>query len=149
MTNRIYTTSNGKSIDFGAIQLKNEETRAVGNMGVNARGDKIEGKKIVKTRNNLIQTQNKRQMKMSNSVPLASIPEYNRIIANNLPEINDIQDQDLTVISIEDQITAGDLITADVQAVEEFEPDVAVTSEDVATLTGLAAALAKTKELKK
>jgi hypothetical protein len=41
MTNKVYRTAQGKRLDLGEIQLKNEKTRAVGNMNVNARGDKV------------------------------------------------------------------------------------------------------------
>ena len=44
-------TMQGKPIDFDAHRTKNEKTIAVGNAGVNARGDKIgAGGKIVKKR---------------------------------------------------------------------------------------------------
>ena len=44
-------TLQGKPIDFDALRTKNEKTIAVGNAGVNARGDKIgAGGKIVKKR---------------------------------------------------------------------------------------------------
>ena len=39
MTKDIYKSSRGKSVDMGALRLKNEKERAVGNMKVNARGD--------------------------------------------------------------------------------------------------------------
>jgi hypothetical protein len=160
MTNRVYTTANGKAIDFGALQLRNEETKAVGNMGVNARGDKIEKNRVVETRSRMVQGQHKRQSKMIDTPPYSSIAEYKRVQANKPPEeikktkpimpspltLNidaTMPVEDLTVVSVEDQMAAGDLTTADVQTVEEFEPDVAVTSEDIETLTGLAAALAK------
>lgn len=168
MTNRVYTTANGKAIDFGALQLRNEETKAVGNMGVNARGDKVEKKRVTQTRSQMVQERRKRESIMMDTGPYPSIAEYKRAHANKPPEVKEeiieeliipepltlsidatIPVEDLTIVSVEDQITAGDLTTADVQSVEEFEPDVAVTSEDVTTLTGLAAALAKTKELKK
>ena len=38
---KVYRSSQGKSIDLGALLLQNESVRAVGNMGVNARGDRI------------------------------------------------------------------------------------------------------------
>ena len=41
MTQRIYKTAQGKAVDLGAIMLKNENTLAVGNMSVNARGDLV------------------------------------------------------------------------------------------------------------
>lgn len=42
MTRKVYRTAQGKMVDLGRLQLQNENTRAVGNMGVNARGDKID-----------------------------------------------------------------------------------------------------------
>lgn len=38
---RIYTTANGKKINIDAIIAQNEETIAIGNMKVNARGDQL------------------------------------------------------------------------------------------------------------
>ena len=42
MTQKVYKTANGKTLDLGALMLKNENVRAVGNMKVNARGDLID-----------------------------------------------------------------------------------------------------------
>ena len=42
MTRKIYRTAQGKMVDLGALQLQNETVRAVGNMGVNARGDLVD-----------------------------------------------------------------------------------------------------------
>lgn len=42
MTKDIYKSSRGKPVDMGALRLKNEKERAVGNMKVNARGDSID-----------------------------------------------------------------------------------------------------------
>lgn len=49
MSHKIYKTAQGKALDMGALIAKNEKTRAVGNMKVNARGDTIDstGKIIV------------------------------------------------------------------------------------------------------
>lgn len=46
---RNYRTAQGKVLDMAALAAKNERTRAVGNMKVNARGDSIDaqGKIIV------------------------------------------------------------------------------------------------------
>jgi hypothetical protein len=43
MTRKTYRTAQGKVVDLGALQLQNEQVRAVGNMSVNARGDLIDG----------------------------------------------------------------------------------------------------------
>ena len=42
MTKKVYRTAQGKIVDLGAIQLQNEDVRAVGNMNVNARGDLVD-----------------------------------------------------------------------------------------------------------
>ena len=41
MTKDVYKSSRGKPVDMGALRLKNENERAVGNMKVNARGDAV------------------------------------------------------------------------------------------------------------
>ena len=52
MTKEIHRSANGKSVDMGALRLKNENVRAVGNMRVNARGDLVDDKNQVITPKN-------------------------------------------------------------------------------------------------
>jgi len=42
MTSKVYKTAQGRVVDLGALQAQNENVRAVGNMNVNARGDRID-----------------------------------------------------------------------------------------------------------
>jgi hypothetical protein len=44
MTKEVYKSARGKTVDMGALRLKNEQERAVGNMKVNARGDTVDDK---------------------------------------------------------------------------------------------------------
>ena len=44
MSSKLYRSALGKPVDMGALLLKNENVRAVGNMGVNAKGDVIDKK---------------------------------------------------------------------------------------------------------
>ena len=49
MASKFYRSSRGQKVDVSSLLLQQENTRAVGNMGVNARGDKIDSNnKIVK-----------------------------------------------------------------------------------------------------
>ena len=49
---KIYRSAQGKTVDVDQLRLRNEETIAVGNMKVNARGDELgPGGVVVKTRN--------------------------------------------------------------------------------------------------
>ena len=49
MRKRTYRTNKGKAIDMEAMRTANEKTLAAGNMSVNAKGDVVQGGKVVKT----------------------------------------------------------------------------------------------------
>ena len=62
MTQKIYKTARGKTVDMGALMLQNEKVRAVGNMDVNARGDRIDANgNVIDSKNRQIQRQVQRQ----------------------------------------------------------------------------------------
>lgn len=49
---KIYTTAQGKQVDIDGLRIANEQTIAVGNMKVNARGDELgPGGTVAQTRN--------------------------------------------------------------------------------------------------
>jgi hypothetical protein len=51
MTNKVYRTAQGRIVDLGALEAQNEHVRAVGNMNVNARGDKLDANgQVISTR---------------------------------------------------------------------------------------------------
>jgi hypothetical protein len=51
MTQKVYRTAQGKIVDLGALEVQNEHVRAVGNMNVNARGDKLDADgRVISTR---------------------------------------------------------------------------------------------------
>lgn len=53
----VYRSAQGKQIDMASMATKNEKTRAVGNMGVNARGDVLDShNRIVKEGTSRVQT---------------------------------------------------------------------------------------------
>jgi len=55
MAKRIYRTAQGKQVDLDGLILVNEETIAVGNMGVNARGDELgPGGRVITRRNEVM-----------------------------------------------------------------------------------------------
>jgi hypothetical protein len=66
MTSKVYRTAQGKTVDLGTIMLQNEHVRAVGNMNVNARGDKLDhNNRVVETKPKQIQKQNARTTNVS------------------------------------------------------------------------------------
>ena len=60
MTQKIYKTAQGKTVDMGRLMVQNEKTRAVGNMKVNARGD------LVDDMNNIVSTKTQQVNKQYN-----------------------------------------------------------------------------------
>jgi predicted transcriptional regulator YheO len=64
MTQKVYKTAQGKTVDMGSLVLKNEKTRAVGNMGINARGDQVDDmNRVIQTRNEQVNAQYNQQIK--------------------------------------------------------------------------------------
>ena len=66
MTKKQYRSAMGKTVDMGALLLQNETVRAVGNMGVNARGDVVDGRnRVIDKKTQQIQRQNRRTTNVS------------------------------------------------------------------------------------
>lgn len=62
MSKKVYKTAMGKTLDMGNLMLQNEHVRAVGNMGVNARGDVLDSAdRVIDQKNRQIQRQQSRQ----------------------------------------------------------------------------------------
>ena len=74
MTTKLYKSAMGKPVDLGALLLQNEQTRAVGNMNINARGDTIDGtNKVIDKKTRQVQRQLHRQtVKNKPAVPAKS-----------------------------------------------------------------------------
>jgi hypothetical protein len=101
MTKKIYRSAQGKTVDMGALLLQNEAVRAVGNMGVNARGDTIDSRnRIIDSKNKQIQRQQRRQTNVTRSEvsgrnTIKKSPELETDTFNDLPEDNDIIKEDV------------------------------------------------------
>lgn len=66
-----YRTAQGRVVDMSALSTRNEKTRAVGNMNVNARGDTLDSNNRVVTDNNkrINRTYNKTVSKRQTTQP--------------------------------------------------------------------------------
>ena len=111
MTKKQYRSAMGKTVDMGSLLLQNEGVRAVGNMGVNARGDVINSNnKIIEKKSKQVQRHNRRSTNVSNTPvstgttalrkaqanelsPVASedvfldLPEDNDVVAETVPPV--------------------------------------------------------------
>ena len=109
-----YRTAMGKSVDMAALTAKNEKTRAVGNMKVNARGDTIDAHgRILRTATTKVNdsynktvgnrsahpVRNKPTTPPKPTIDLSQLNELEREIEGNLEdelEIEKIKAQELT-----------------------------------------------------
>jgi len=140
MTSKVYKTAQGKTVDLGTIMLKNEHVRAVGNMNVNARGDKLDGSnRVVETKPQQIQRQNARTTNVS-SAPVQTSAIKAKQSRKKAKENSPVDEQPPVDEPQVDEQTPVD------------EPPVVVTAppvQDVATPQGgLAAAIARSREVK-
>ena len=122
MTKKVYRTAQGKTVDLGSIILQNETVRAVGNMGVNARGDLVDShNQSVKSRSQQVSKQYRRQVTNVNDEPVKSSRKAQADAPVALPKAEE----------------------------PVFEEPVAVEApEPVAPSGGLAAAIAKARAIK-
>lgn len=135
MTKNVYRTAQGKTIDMGALTLQNELVRAVGNMNVNARGDRIdEANQVIDQRNRQVQRQYRRQSNVTNS-PAHSSTVTAKQAKLQADSIAEAPDQEL----IMDPVSVSPVQAAPV--------DLSVDPAAVPS-SGLAAALAKAKTVK-
>jgi hypothetical protein len=66
MTRNVYKSAMGKTVDMGSLLLQNERVRAVGNMNVNARGDRLDSNnQIVEPKNQQVQRRYRKQSNVS------------------------------------------------------------------------------------
>lgn len=110
MTRKIYRTAQGKMVDLGALQLQNENIRAVGNMGVNARGDLIDSSnRPIDTRGKQVAKQYNRQttstVAASSQKQQARQQAKQRIDVPAAPE--DFQDDFVKETSPEPNVSSG------------------------------------------
>ena len=129
MTTKIYKTARGKTVDFGSMRLQNENVRAVGNMGVNARGDRIDSQgNVIDPLNQQLQRRVQRQSNVSDGPVHSSTREAKaQAAANFVPE------QQVVHIPGANPVVAEQIAQAPVAPTDDI---------------GLAAAIAKAKVVK-
>ena len=134
MTRKIYRSAMGKPVDLGALFLQNEHVRAVGNMNVNARGDVLDSaNRVVEPKNRQVQRKYRRQTNVSGGAVTTGT-----IAAKQAAEM-------ATKVDPSDQF--ADLIDEPQEPVLGQEK-VAVEPTTAAPRGGLAAAIARSREVK-
>ena len=127
MSTKQYRTAMGKTVDMGALMIQNEQTRAVGNMGVNARGDQIDSiNRIISKKNQQVNKQYKKQ------TASAAIPVTTSNTAHRQTQVQAVNPADAVEDLLEDNEVVQEFEIAPIEAPSELQG-------------GLAAAIAKAK----
>jgi hypothetical protein len=138
MTSKIYRSSQGKPIDLGVIMLQNEQVRAVGNMNVNARGDKLDStNQVIETRSRQIQKQTARTTNVSADPVHTSTLAARRDKKEKSQKLKDLAlpiEQPVEVASVAEPIAAPPAQETKIES--KIPPG------------GLAAAIARSREVK-
>lgn len=89
MAKNLYNTANGKVLNMDRMRLLNEKTIAVGNMSVNARGDRVAPNgEIIKTRNEIMKERRN----------LHPVVRYNGHRSNEVAPVEQETDQETTIV---------------------------------------------------
>jgi hypothetical protein len=130
MTKKVYRTAMGKVVDLGVLQLQNESVRAVGNMKVNARGDMLDhNNQSMVTRAQTVGRAYNRQVTNVSEAPVAQSRRH--ALAEADAVTNEVEE----------------LVEEELVGEEESSP-VAVNEPTKLPEGGLAAAIAKARQIK-
>lgn len=132
MTKKIYKTAQGKPVDLGSLALQNENIRAVGNMNVNARGDRIDAQgKVIASRSQQVNKMLNKQTNTSSGPVPSNSREYKEALLEQEKEQRRIEEA-----------------KARRQAKRaEGQSDTSTSSEEP-VIEGLAAAMARAQQIK-
>lgn len=114
MTRKQYRTAMGKVVDMGALMLQNEGVRAVGNMHVNAKGDKLNSANaVIDRKTQQIKRQTKKQTNVSNT-PMASKSSKVQPVEMKIDPLDTFADlpQDEEIADTEAPVLQGGLAAA-------------------------------------
>lgn len=114
MTTKQYRTAMGKTVDMGALMLQNENARAVGNMAVNARGDRLDShNRVIDRKTKQAQRQYQKQSNVSGetlagqTIKTPKTPPVPADTYTDLPDDNDIVRDDIEVQSEVSELQGG------------------------------------------
>jgi hypothetical protein len=145
MTRKIYKSAMGKTVDMGSLLLQNEQVRAVGNMNVNARGDRLDSNnKVVESKNLQIQRKYNKQTNVS-----AGPASTSTLSAKQPTQTPPVDNTDIFAdLPVDEHMDVTDPV---VETVVETLPDpVSESGDPVVQIPqgGLAAAMARSREVK-
>jgi hypothetical protein len=161
MTRKVYKSAMGKAVDLGSLLLRNENIRAVGNMNVNARGDRLDSNnRVIETRTRQAQRRYDRQSNVTSGPVhtgtgeaqrqsyVAPVPEQPIPVADPQDTFSDLPMDDPVEAPVDAPVEAPVDTPVDTVQVVEPAPQDQTESVDPIPQGGLAAAIARSREVK-
>ena len=148
MTSKIYKSAMGKPVDMGSLLLQNERVRAVGNMNVNARGDRLDSNnQVVEPKNQQVQRRYNRQTNVSSGPTHSSTLSA---LAEQQPMVDPADS--FSDLPLDEPLSEPEIVVPEPAAsapAPVVEP-AAVEEQPIAPAQGggLAGAIARTREVK-
>lgn len=150
----------GKTVDMGSLLLQNESIRAVGNMGVNARGDLLDSTNtVIEEKNRQAQRQYERQT--ASPLPKGKLHTSTRSARTELnqsPEIKknlkvpETKKSEPTPVAVEpsvpDSFTENLVLAKEPAVVEPSMPELTAEEKKSIEAPGLAGAIARSRLVK-
>ena len=145
---KMYRSSQGKGIDLGALLLQNENVRAVGNMGVNARGDRIDNKgKSIDSRVQQKKRQYNKQIGPQDVIPAENSTSDTSNSQYVLPEVVE-QKPVPKPVTAKKTPAKKKTVNKSTPVIDESIIDVEPKAEAKPKASGLADAIARAKQIK-
>jgi hypothetical protein len=156
---KTYRTAKGRNVDIGALLNQNEDVRAVGNMNVNARGDLIDSqKKTIERKNKQVQKQYRKQIRNTVTDDVVYSSKRAAQAAQDVKEAKKIDQVPVPAMAAEDIAAAYSApvkqsakepeVVETFKAPEPVTEDPAAVDEEPQAKGGLAAAIAKARQVK-
>jgi hypothetical protein len=149
---KMYRSSQGKGIDLGSLLLQNENVRAVGNMGVNARGDVINNRgKSIDSRVNQKKRQYNKQIGPQDAIPSESKAQMavaDKVVADPVALVVEKPKKTVAKKPKAKKTVAKKQAPVVDESVIDVAPATEATPEPVAKASGLADAIARAKKIK-
>lgn len=152
---KTYRTANGGKVDLGSLILSQENTRSVGNMGVNARGDKINSRnEVIESRNEIVQHHyNKAHSPVVEEAPIPTSAKHAEELAGKVSKVKKTKATKKAKAKAKEVKEEILPVASEEKVAETREP--IIKQEEVMSIPkssvpqgGLAAAIAKAKQIK-
>jgi len=110
-----HVTYRGATVDMEAMRRENEKTVALGNMGVNAKGDKLRGGAVAKTADQIARENHRVQSVITNAGLKGPVPEAPAGVVMDAPksEAKVTKSPIKTTAKKEKELPSGDIIIED------------------------------------